>query len=397
MIFVWQLHLRNCLIISQLKNEQRQWSVRIEQMQQIIKEEEHPTNAWNGTRKFEVDKKVNEGGSVVSFYLKPHDHNPLPGYLPGQYLTFHVKLPDHDKPIIRCYSLSDSPKSDHYRISIKAIPAPRGKDVPPGQISNHFHNHINEGDFLDVSAPAGHFYLNLKREQPVVLIGGGIGITPVLSMLNAIVESGSKLETWFFYGVRNRNEQIMAEHLHEIANRNDNVHLHLCYSNPEASDQLNIDYHHAERISVDLFKRLLPSSNYGYYICGPAPMMQSITNDLFNWGVPEDDIHFETFGPASIKIGTTKEAPKEEKSLKVNFHLSDKTLEWKGEHANLLEFAEANGIETSSGCRSGNCGTCSVAIRSGKVDYDTPPGANIEEGSCLMCVGKPRSDLELDL
>ncbi len=396
LLFGWQTHLRNKLIINQIKEEKRTWNQRIEKAQQLINEQEHPTHAWNGVRKFEVARKVDEGGSIKSFYLKPHDHNPLPPYCPGQYLTFHIKTPNQDKPVVRCYSLSDSCKEDHYRVSIKAIPAPRDKDVPPGLISNHFHQAIHEGDILDVMAPAGHFYLNPAKEQPVVLIGGGIGITPVLSMLNSIAESNSNLETWFFYGVRNSQEHIMAEHLKQIDQQNENIYVRICYSDPLDDDQKDLNYHHQERVSVDLFKRLLPSNNYGFYICGPAPMMQSVTNDLYEWGVPERDVHFETFGPATIKRrGVEKDV--QDKKVTVDFHLSAKQLRWDGSHENLLEFAEQHDIKTTSGCRSGNCGTCAVAIRSGTVEYNIPPGASVEDGSCLMCIAKPKSDLELDL
>ena len=181
--------------------------------------------SWSGFRKFQVNKKEPEGGGICSFYFTPHDGKPLPPFKPGQYLTFGLDIPGEKKQVIRCYSLSDSPHHpDYYRCSIKAVPPPRDNpDVPPGLSSNHFHNNVNENDILDIKAPGGHFFMDTSKQTPVVLIGGGIGLTPVLSMLNQIVESGSKRETWFFYGVRDSGEQVMKEHLEQVALENENV------------------------------------------------------------------------------------------------------------------------------------------------------------------------------
>ena len=160
---------------------------------------------------------------------------------------------------------------------------------------------------------------------------------------------------------------------------------------------LGEDYHHAARVSVELLKSLLPSSNYSYYTCGPATMMDQITQDLRDWGVPKDHIHYEAFGPATVK-SVSKAIPEAAtgSELEVAFSRSGKTLVWDGTHPSLFEFAEANGVMIDSGCRAGNCGTCLTAIRSGKIEYLSEPGAPIEEGSCLACIAVPQSKLNLD-
>ena len=165
---------------------------------------------------------------------------------------------------------------------------------------------------------------------------------------------------------------------------------HICYSQPGPDDVLDEDYHHAERVSVDLLKRLLPSSNYSYYTCGPAAMMNQISQELKDWGVPKEHVHYEAFGPATVK-SVSKAIPEAAtgSELEVAFSRSGKTLVWDGTHPSLLDFAEANGVMIDSGCRAGNCGTCLTAIRSGKVDYLSEPGAPIEEGSCLACIAVP--------
>ncbi len=360
---------------------------------------------WSGLRKFYIDRKVLEAEDLCSFYLKAHDRKPLPPFLPGQYLTFQLKVSDHLKPIIRCYSLSDSPtETDHYRVTIKRIGAPpKNPDAPPGVSSNYFHKELAEGDILDVRAPGGAFYLNEKSNRPVVLIGGGIGLTPVLSMLEQIYRTGSKRETWFFYGVRNRSEHIMYDRLAEISSTLENVNVVVCYSSPNEADKIGLDYQHKGFVSAELFKKLLPSNNYEFYICGPPPMMEMITQDLSDWGVPEEDINFEAFGPATIKSTNplvseegAETVPSEADEVDVVFEHSKKTLRWSTNSGSILELAENNGIALDFGCRAGNCGTCTTAILEGKVTYLNTPGAPPKEGTCLACIAVPDGRLVID-
>lgn len=386
--------------------ERRQFQLSNERLQLQIKtallkcqEAEQSKLVWNGYRKFTVAKKVSECEDVYSFYLAPHDGKALPPFRPGQYLTFQLNIPGSAKPVIRCYSLSDGPNHpDRYRVTIKkALPPCDQPQAAPGLASTYFCDRLKEGDILDVKAPGGHFCLDLANEKPVVLISGGVGITPMLSMLNAIIESGSKREVWFFFGARSRADHIQKEHLEQVAAKNDNVHLQICYSRPASNDRVGIDYHHAERVSVDLLKRLLPSSNYDFFICGPGPFMKSITDGLKEWGVPDQNVFFEAFGPATVKRAAPA-APVESgaPALEVNFSRSGKVLRWKPDLGSLLDLAEASGIAIESGCRAGNCGTCLVAIKSGNVEYLTGHGAASEEGSCLTCICRPKSNLVLD-
>ena len=171
--------------------------------------------AWSGYRAFRVERKVVEDAaqSVCSFYLVPEDGQALPTFLPGQFLTFRLDVPapaGGTEQIIRCYSLSDAPRPDYYRVSIKRVAAPVGGAVPPGRSSNFFHDHIAVGSHLQVRAPAGHFYID-RSAAPVVLIGGGIGITPMLSMLSWSLAEQAGREVWLFYGVRNSREPVMKD------------------------------------------------------------------------------------------------------------------------------------------------------------------------------------------
>ncbi|MBK6907564.1 MAG: hypothetical protein IPH08_10960 [Rhodocyclaceae bacterium] len=137
--------------------------------------------AWGGFRNFRVDRKEIEDGaqSICSFYLVPEDKQPLPAFKPGQFLTFRLDVPAPDgktEQITRCYSLSDAPRQDFYRVSIKRVPAPTGSAYLPGRSSNYFHDHVQVGEVLQVRAPGGHFHID-SSDAPVVLVGGGIGIT----------------------------------------------------------------------------------------------------------------------------------------------------------------------------------------------------------------------------
>lgn len=362
-------------------------------------EAEHAKQTWNGFRKFEVAKKILECEGVTSLYLKPHDKAPLPLYKPGQYITFQISLPGQQKAAIRCYSLSDSHRPGHYRVTIKKALPPPGVNCKAGLVSSHFYDVVKEGDILDVKAPSGHFYLDLAESRPVVLISAGVGVTPMVSMLNALIDSGSKAEVWFFFGVRNKADHIFKEELEKAAAAHENVRMHVCYSRPDKTDVAGRDYQHEGRVTIELLKEKLPSNNYDYYLCGPGPFMNSITDGLMEWGVPKNSIHYEAFGPATVKKTAAPLTESETvvlSRLKVTFSRAGKTAGWTPSTTSLLDFAEANGIKIDAGCRAGNCGTCLVAIKSGSVDYLGDFGASAESGSCLTCVCKPKTDLVID-
>ncbi len=327
---------------------------------------------------------MQECEGVKSFHLRPHDRKPIPDFAPGQFLTFQLDIPGAPGKTVRCYSLSDRHRHDHYRVTIKR--------VPEGLASGHFHDNIREGSILDVKAPLGGFTLDISQETPVVLIAGGVGVTPVFSMLKEIAVASPTRVVKFFYGVRNSGDHIMKEELEAIARDCSHIDLQVCYSAPLPDDRKGTDYHHEGRVTLDLLQSQLGTNNYDFYVCGPPAMMTSMTEGLQEWGIPKDNIHKEAFGSASVK----KTKPKE--TWSVIFSRSEKRIAWKGEECSLLEMAEARGIDSidASGCHAGSCGTCKVAITSGKVSYNQDPDVEVEEGSCLTCIAVPASDIELD-
>ena len=385
----------------QLERARQLLDTRIQEASLHLQKESQKSLAWGGWRKFQVAWKRDENGrkDICSFYLIPHDGKPIPSFEPGQFLTFRLDVPGQSKPVVRCYSLSDAPRPDGYRVSIRRLLAPRDSGHPPGVSSNYFHDHVNEGDILDVKAPAGNFHLDVNQIQPVVLVGAGVGITPVLSMLNAIVASRTARETWFFLGVKDRDDHPMKEHLETVARENPNVHIHITYSHPrEGVDQPGVDFHHAGFVGVPLFREQLPSNNYDYYYCGPPPMMDALEKGLKEWGVPEDRINYEKFGPGPRKQppSAAASAAADAVGTPITFARSKRTINWNAAAGTVLQLARDHGIAIESGCEQGNCGTCQTALRSGSVVYVENPSFECEAGTCLPCVCQPQGPLEID-
>jgi uncharacterized protein len=362
-------------------------------------------DAWEGFKAFRVERRVieNEAGDICSFYLKPEEPFSLPDFKPGQFLTFKFNLPATEttdaRTVTRCYSLSDQPCAERYRITVKRVDAPAGQaELAPGLASNYLHDRVHEGDQLMVKAPSGPFHLIEEPALPLVLIAGGIGITPMLSIINSLLEQKSEREIWLFYGVRNGLEVIMHKTLLVMAQNHPGFHLHLCYSRPTAEDQAGIDYQHAGHVDLPLLQSVLKLGRYHYYVCGPTAMMESIVPGLEALGVPKSDIHYEAFGPATLtKPKAVDKDNKPQTSWQIEFSKSGKSALWRDTEESLLGFVEAEGIDVDSGCRAGSCGGCQTRIESGEVDYAQEPVVDVEEGHCLLCISRPKSDLNLAL
>lgn len=360
-----------------------------------------------GWREFRVARREFEDAaqSQCSFYLRPVDGRPLPPFKPGQFLTFalDVKARSADsqtppRTTTRCYSLSDQPDPAHYRVTIKRVPAPADHpEFDPGLSSNHFHDHVQVGDILRLKAPAGHFFLDPDPNVPAVLIGGGIGITPMMSMLRWCTAQQPHRMVHLYYGVRNSGDHAFKQQLQAVAASHPALRLHIVYSRPGEYDLLGRDYQHRGHVDVELLRRTLPHGRHQFYVCGPPVMMQALVPALAEWGVPVADIHYEAFGPASVKLPGTPEAPATVVAeVEVRFQRSRRTLTWDGADASLLDFAERHGIAVEPGCRSGSCGSCETRLLEGNVQYEHAPDHDVAADHCLLCVGRPSSALVLE-
>jgi len=359
---------------------------------------------WIGKRKFRVAARVheNQARDICSFYLAPYDGGPVPAFRPGQFLTFEIAVPGQDKPVMRCYSISNSPtEQGYYRVTVKRLVPPEGAapGTPAGLSSNHFHDHLQEGAIVEAYAPAGEFYLEEESERPVVLIAGGVGLTPLFSMLKWLVATKSSREVWLFYGVRNRAEHAMFDQLHWLGHKVRNLKMVVAYSQPTWWCRKEIDYHIEGRVTADMLRPVIGARDCEIYLCGPSAMMDSLTTDLTEIGVPRDDIRLEAFGSSSRLAAAEEisEAAESDAAFQVKFARSGKTIEWSRGQGSLLELAEAHGVKARSGCRQGICGSCATALKGGEVSYLHQPDRQPEAGKCLPCITQPRSDLVLDL
>lgn len=364
-------------------------------------------SAWAGWREFRVAQRVFEDAaqSQCSFHLQPVDGQPLPAFKPGQFLTFTLEAGPlgsqataEPRTITRCYSLSDRPDPSFYRVTIKRVPAPADHpEFAPGLSSNHFHDHVQVGDILRVKAPAGHFFIDPDPNVPVVLIGGGIGITPMMSMLRWCLAEQPQRTVHLYYGLRHSHEHAFKPVLEDTASHPP-LRLNIVYSRPGESDVEGRDYQHRGHVDVELLRRTLPHGRHQFYVCGPPAMMEALVPALAGWGVPLADIHYEAFGPASVKLPGTPEAtaPLVAAELEVRFQRSGRTLAWDGRDPSLLDFAERHGIAVESGCRSGGCGSCETRLVEGAVQYEHAPDHDVAPGHCLLCVGRPTSALVLE-
>ncbi|MDG5789739.1 NO-inducible flavohemoprotein [Evansella sp. AB-P1] len=250
---------------------------------------------WNGFREFTVAKKVKESSVITSFYLKAKDCGPISNYQAGQYISVRCKMNGEEYTHIRQYSLSDSPGKDYYRISVKQETS--NGETPDGIVSNYLHNNVNEGDVLEVTAPAGDFVLNQENSDPVVLISGGVGLTPMISMLNTIVRDQPQRKVTFIHAAINGETHAMNEHVKNIVNKYENVTSYICYEKPTEDDRAENRFHKEGFIDDAWLKSILNNDNGEYYFCGPVPFMKVVNSTLKEF-VPEEKIHFEFFGPA---------------------------------------------------------------------------------------------------
>ena len=360
--------------------------------------------ALEGFRTLVVDRKEPESETITSFYLVAEDGKPLPPFLPGQFLPLRLDIPGHPKPLTRTYSLSERPHPEYYRLTIKRETPPRDQpDVPPGLSSNYFHDHVKPGTTLRTRPPRGKFFLDPHGESPVALMSAGVGLTPMVSMLNAIAEAGSGRPTWFIHGARNGAEHALGDHLRRLAGENDNIEVYIRYSDPRPENNEGRDYDSEGRIDAALFERLLPENGVDVYLCGPPPFMKSLFADLLAWGVPEDRIHYEFFGPASA-LHEGEEAKTGggdcvecATDIEVTFARSGLTANWNPSFGTLLEMAEGLGLAPAYSCRSGICHTCLCDLEEGEVEYLEEPLDPPREGAVLICSSKPKTDVVIDV
>ncbi|EJO56091.1 NO-inducible flavohemoprotein [Burkholderia multivorans] len=248
---------------------------------------------WTGWRSFIVRDKRPESSVITSFVLEPADGRPVANFEPGQYVSVAVDVPTLGLQQIRQYSLSDMPNGRTYRISVKRE---GGGPYPPGHVSCLLHNHVNVGDEIRLAAPYGCFHIDVDASTPIVLISGGVGLTPMISMLKRAIQD-PKRQVVFVHGARNSGVHAMRDRLRETARTHTNFSLIVFYDDPLPQDLPGRDYDHAGLVDVNAIKDAILLPDADYYICGPVPFMRLQHDALKRLDIPEARIHYEVFGP----------------------------------------------------------------------------------------------------
>jgi ferredoxin-NADP reductase/MOSC domain-containing protein YiiM len=356
-----------------------------------------PPPAWRGFRPLRVSGKMRESDNVVSLTLTPTDGQPLAAALPGQFIV--LRLGPASRPaLLRSYSLSGEPGTASYRISVKR--------EAHGAASAYVDDALQVGDIVQASAARGSFTLQ-PGDTPVVLLGAGIGVTPVLAMLHALAAEGSTREIWWLYGTRNGREHPFATEAQALLTSLVHGHRHICYSAPEPSDRPDVDFDTRGRLTMQVLDRLNLPRHGDFYICGPQAFMSDLTAGLAASGVARDRVHTELFGAgpsvAGPGVAPSQRPPPHPPSgltgsgAMVSFARSGLTVRWGPTYQNLLELAEACDVPTRWSCRTGVCHSCESGLVAGTVHYQPAPVDAPADGNVLICCAHPQGDVVIDL
>jgi ferredoxin-NADP reductase len=349
------------------------------------------TGRWSG--RLRVARVFQETPDVKTFRLM----NPLGGvlpftYLPGQFLTLTV-LTD-SKPVKRTYTIASSPtQHDYVEVTIK--------HEMGGVISGYLHDRVREGDLLDCSGPSGSFVFTGRECKCILLIGGGVGITPLMSVIRYLTDRAWGGEIFLIYSIHNPKDFIFREEIEYLSRRHPNFRAVVTVSHPEGTDWTG----QTGRITKELIAKSVPDLASRYvHLCGPVPLMEAVKKELAELGVPAERIKTEAFGPALGKpepetsppppppAGTAVALPT------VTFARSHKAAPLSPDKT-VLDAADAVGVEIDNSCRVGTCGTCRVKLLSGAVTMAVEDGlepGDKEKNIILACQAKSTGDVAVE-
>ncbi|RAW91888.1 molybdopterin-dependent oxidoreductase [Photorhabdus laumondii] len=348
---------------------------------------------WQDRKAFRVVDTKPEAKSVKTVVFESKDGAMLPDYEPGQHITVQVSIPGQDAPVIRAYSLTGTATLEGrrtYSISVrhqKSITS--DGETFEGVMSSYINKTLVAGAEVSLTPPGGNFIIPLNAKQPVVMLAGGIGITPFVSYLESLPANGEKPELLLLYANQNSNTHAFSKRLKELESKIKQLKVINYYSNPLPVDIEGINYQYHGYITADAVPETLIKQQARFYMCGPAPMMKTFEEGLLTLGVPPFDIYKEMFRsltPVKIKDG---------KSFAVKFEKSGVPLEWSPDKGTLLNFGEKSGIKMASGCRVGQCESCAVKLKSGEVQHLNGVEPS-EQGMCLTCQCIPITDISID-
>lgn len=332
---------------------------------------------WRGSRPFRVAAVEPAAAGVAAVVLEPMDGGALPGFLPGQHLSLQLEEGGPE----RSYSLAGVVgQGKGWRIAVKR--------VPEGRVSGRIVERLRPGDRVALRAPAGNFLPSLRSDLPVVLIAGGIGITPFLGYLESLAERLSAMpEVHLFYANRDGASHAFKDRLRALAARLPRLTLVEAYSRPRPDDAAVAV---TGRIEAATIPQALIEARARFWLCGPQALMDDLVAGLQARGVPRFDLFTEAFASPAPSLAEEPAGP-----FTVRFAGSGRNLVWKRGDGDLLSFAEANGLGPPAGCRVGQCESCALTLVEGQVLHRVPPALD-DESLCLTCQAVPASDLVLD-
>ena len=262
---------------------------------EMYAQNETKPGGWNGWRKFVIKKIVKESEEIKSFYLYPENNKAIADFHAGQFVSLQVFVDELGLLQPRQYSLSGNNNGEYYRISVKKENAI--EQNPAGMVSNTLHGK-NESDTVMLSAPAGTFRLR-ETEGPMVLISGGVGLTPMISMLEANRDKAVSNKTIWIHGCRNTAVQAFKNDIETLRNETDWLETYTFIEDMEE--------HHASgsllkgRVNLNHLETVLPKDAH-YYICGPAPFIKIQYEHLAGLAINKEHIFYEEFGPQSLSL-----------------------------------------------------------------------------------------------
>jgi ferredoxin-NADP reductase/MOSC domain-containing protein YiiM/ferredoxin len=338
-----------------------------------------------------------EGEDVISLTMQGRAGVLLRAALPGQYVVVRLRPTADGPPVFRSYSLSNPPSTERYRISVK---------IEPNGVAGAFLRALQVGDAVDVSQPRGSFTLRAEK-RPVVLLSAGIGVTPVLAMLYALVESRSTRPVLWLYQARDRQHHPFAAEVRRLISALPHGRSYVCYSHPGAHDRMAADFDRAGHLSRSVFDTIGIPRESDVYLCGPAPFMRDMNEALANLGVAPGRIFVELFNgsesmmPGVVGAVTRPPHPPEHdggSGALVSFARSGIAAHWNAAaYRSLLELAEACDVPVRWSCRTGVCHNCESGLVSGTVVYDPEPLDKPADGNLLVCCSQPTRDVVIDL
>ena len=364
----------------------------------------------SGFRSFQVVAKRPENHLITSFTLEPIDPAHWLPFEAGQYLVLKAPRPDGGK-VLKHYSISSDPAArGQYRITVKRESAP-SPEIADGIGSTWLHDTIAVGDQLSIAGPTGKFFLDPISRRPLVLLSGGVGLTPMVAMLHEAARHENR-PVWFIHACRDGSVHAFHDEVTAVSACRPGINVHFIYETPSTEDR-SVARHHSEgRIDRALLQSLLPLDDYEVYLCGPPAFMKASYATLRTLGIAQDRIAYEFFGPATI-LDADIEAVIAPSSMQVvapplvtpaptdapivTFVRSGLSVAFDAKTGSLLDFAESVGLTPDFSCRSGVCGTCKVKILSGQTRNIETPLDEVNAGEILLCCCVPETEIQIDL